>query len=68
MNDDKYIDNAIYVGDTIKDYNAAENSNLSFIQCLYGFDKDLNCRYKINDISELDSAIDKILKNIKEDV
>ena len=57
---DNHIDNAIYVGDTIKDKDAAEKANIPFIQCLYGFDKDLNCNYKIKSIYELNKIVDKI--------
>ena len=60
--DDYYIKEAIYVGDTQKDYNAANTANIPFIQCLYGFSKDLDCEYKINDISELNDKVDSIFK------
>ena len=58
--DDYYIDKAIYVGDTQKDYEAAKTANIPFIQCLYGFGKELDCKYKINNISELCDIVDKI--------
>lgn len=58
--DDYYIDKAIYVGDTLKDMEAANIANIPFIQCLYGFGPDLNTEYKINDISELASTVNSI--------
>ena len=58
--DDYYIEEAIYVGDTLKDKESADIANIPFIQCLYGFGKDLNCEYKVNDIKELPECIDKI--------
>ena len=59
--DDYYIEEAVYVGDTQKDCNAATTAHIPFIQCLYGFGKDLGCEYKINDISELCDVVDSIL-------
>ncbi|MBR4671909.1 MAG: HAD family hydrolase [Bacilli bacterium] len=55
------IDNAIYVGDTENDRIAAEKANIPFVQCLYGFDKDLNCKYKINNINELNNLVDEFI-------
>ena len=56
------IDKAIYVGDTENDRVAAEGANIPFIQCLYGFDEDLNCKYKINNINELNKLVDEVFK------
>lgn len=61
--DDYYINDAIYVGDTIKDYNAAQTANIPFIQCLYGFGKDLNCEYKIDNIKDLCNIVDIVFDN-----
>ena len=58
--DDYYIEKAIYVGDTLKDYHAAEVAKVPFIQCLYGFGKELDCEYKVNKIEELDALIGEI--------
>ena len=58
---DNKIDKSIYVGDTDKDKDAAEKANIPFIQCIYGFGKDLNCQYKINDISEIFNYIDIVI-------
>lgn len=55
--EDYSVSHAIYVGDTIKDQMAAKDANIPFVQCLYGFDKDLNCNYKIHDISELRNVV-----------
>ncbi len=58
--DDYYIEDAIYVGDTLKDKEAADTASIPFIQCLYGFGQNLNCEYSINDITELPSMVSKI--------
>lgn len=65
--DDYYIDEAIYVGDTLKDQKAALVANIPFIQCLYGFGEDLGCKYKINDITELCECVDKIFNSKRGD-
>lgn len=54
------IENAIYVGDTLKDYEAAKIANIPFIQCLYGFGDDLNLQYSIKDITELPNKVNEI--------
>lgn len=52
---------AVYVDDTLKDYKAATVANIPFIQCLYGFGKELDCEYKIDDISKLNEVVDNLL-------
>ena len=47
------LNNAIYVGDTIKDKQAADYANIPFIYASYGFGKVEQYDYKINDISEI---------------
>ncbi len=61
--DDYYIKDAIYVGDTQKDYEASSKAKIPFIQCLYGFGEELDCKYKVNDIKELCNKIDDIFEN-----
>ena len=61
--DDYYIDEAIYVGDTKIDFEASIRAKIPFIQCLYGFGEELDCKYKINDISELPDKVDFIFEN-----
>lgn len=51
------INDAIYVGDTIKDYEASKGANIEFVQAKYGFGDDLNTEYSIQDISELPDII-----------
>ena len=63
--DDFYIEEAIYVGDTAKDREAANIANLPFIQCLYGFGPDLGCKYKINEMSELPDMVEKVFNDIE---
>ena len=62
---DNKIDKAVYVGDTDKDKDSAEKNNIPFIQCLYGFGKDLNCEYKINDISKLYNCVESIFEKTR---
>lgn len=54
------IEKAIYVGDTIKDLEAANIANITFIQARYGFGEKLDTKYYINDISELPNIVKKI--------
>lgn len=54
------IKNAIYVGDTIKDKEAAEGANIEFIHAKYGFDKELKHKYQIDDIRDLPNCIETI--------
>ena len=50
----------IYVGDTKKDMLETEKANAIFVQAKYGFDKDLNTLYAINNIKELPDVINNI--------
>lgn len=52
--------NAIYIGDTDKDYNASVMADIPFIHAKYGFQKDLESQYSIDDISELPEILNKI--------
>ena len=62
--DDYYIDEAIYIGDTLKDYEAAKIANIPFVQCLYGFGKDLQCEYSVDKVTELPKVVDSIFNNM----
>ena len=55
------IENAVYIGDTNKDMEAAKIANIPFIQARYGFGKDLKTEYYINSIEELPQIIKKII-------
>ena len=57
------IEEAIYIGDTIKDKEAAEGAGIPFIQALYGFDEDLGEQYKIKEISELPEVVKQVLND-----
>lgn len=59
---DNNIINSVYVGDTSKDLEATLEANIPFIHVRYGFEKDLNCKYYINDFSELPAVIEKVTK------
>ena len=58
--DRNHIDKAVYVGDTMGDYEAACYAGVPFIYAKYGFGKDLKVQYYINDISELENILKKI--------
>ena len=47
------ITNAIYVGDTLKDYEASKIAGIEFIHARYGFGKEIDCKFFINAIDEL---------------
>lgn len=47
------LSNAIYVGDTIGDYNASVENNITFVYAKYGFGKVDNSIYEINKFDEL---------------
>ena len=55
------VKKAIYVGDTIKDFEASKLAKMDFIQAKYGFGPDLKTEYSINEISQLP----KMLNNLK---
>ena len=44
---------SVYVGDTVLDLKAANDSSIPFIWAKYGFGKDLCCEYSINSLCEL---------------
>lgn len=51
---DKYdLGKAVYVGDTIKDMEAAAEAGISFIQARYGYGSALNVEHYINSVAEL---------------
>ena len=47
------LSNAIYVGDTIGDYKASVENNITFVYAKYGFGKVDNSIYEINKFDEL---------------
>ena len=57
---DYNIENSVYVGDTKLDYEASAIVGIPFIDCLYGYGEELNCDYKINDITELCDEVEKV--------
>ena len=61
--DDNKIERAIYVGDTIYDQEASKNANIPFIWAKYGFGKNINVEYSINNFSEIISVIENVLKH-----
>ena len=57
---DNKINNSVYVGDTIIDYNSSLEASIPFIQARYGFGDNLKTDYYINNIDELPSILCKI--------
>ena len=55
------FDKAIYVGDTLGDYEGAVYAGLPFIHAAYGFGTAPEAQYRINSISELPAIADKLL-------
>ena len=47
------LNDAIYIGDTIGDYNASVENKILFVYAKYGFGKIGNSTYKINEFKEL---------------
>lgn len=53
------IKNAIYVGDTVKDKEASESAGTIFVHAKYGFGKNVEAKYTINNIKELITLLEK---------
>lgn len=51
------IQNAIYVGDTVKDSIAAKGANIPFVYASYGFGNVENSEYTINEFAELEEIL-----------
>ncbi len=51
------IEEAVYVGDTIWDYNSATKAGLPFIHASYGFGKVPEAKYKIENLNELTELV-----------
>ena len=56
------LKNAVYVGDTIRDKEAAIGANIEFIHAKYGFDQNLEHKYQIENISDLPKYLKTINK------
>lgn len=53
------IDQAIYVGDTLKDLEASKEAHVPFVHASYGFQKDLDTKYAIDTLKELELLLDQ---------
>ena len=53
-------DDTCYVGDTSSDYDDSSNNKLIFVWAKYGFGKNLDSKYSIDDISKLPEVINSI--------
>ena len=58
--EDNNLENAVYVGDTVRDYEAANENDIPFIQSRYGFGENLNLENGINEPYELIKIIKQI--------
>lgn len=54
------VRSAIYVGDTIKDKEAAEGAGLEFVHAKYGFGKNIEATYYIDSIKDLPELMSRI--------
>ena len=52
---------SIYVGDIEKDMEAAKEANATFIHAKYGYGKEFKSDYAINDITEIENELNKII-------
>lgn len=59
---DNNLTKAIYVGDTINDYTAANEASIPFVYAEYGFGKKFDNKYVISSFKELPYLIDNIIK------
>ena len=55
------IQNAIYVGDTQKDYEASKMAGIDFIHAKYGFAKQLKFEKYIDSIEQLPDFLQKTI-------
>ena len=60
MTERNNIKSAIYVGDTIRDYEAAKEVGIDFIQAKYGYGEDLRNKYSIKKITDLPELLENI--------
>ncbi len=56
------IEEAVYVGDTIWDYNSATKAGLPFIHASYGFGKVPEAKYKIENLNELTELVMNLIE------
>lgn len=56
------INSAVYIGDTIKDKEAANYANIPFVHAKFGFGKDLKSDYSIESYNDLYDVVKNILK------
>lgn len=58
---DYNIENAVYVGDTLKDMEASNMARIPFVCAKYGFGNNLETKYYINELKELPKVLEGIL-------
>lgn len=57
---DNNIEEAIYIGDTIRDYQASYEANIPFIHAKYGFEPEFEYPHYINSFEQLPDFLEKI--------
>ena len=58
--EDNHIENAVYVGDTIKDKEASDYAKIPFIYAKYGFGDLSKEKYYINELKDLPNILDSV--------
>lgn len=61
--EDNKIESAVYIGDTIIDLESAKNNKIPFVYAKYGFGKDLNAKYSIDNIKDLPNILKKVFND-----
>ena len=57
---DNNITEAIYIGDTVRDYQASQGANIPFIHAKYGFEPEFEYKYYVNSIGQLPDFLEYI--------
>ena len=56
------IEESVYVGDTLKDQAASQESNIPFIWAKYGYGTGIQAEYEMNKITEIKKILERILE------
>lgn len=61
--EDNKVERAVYIGDTIIDLEAARSNKIPFVYAKYGFRKDLNAKYSIDNIKDLPNILKEVFND-----
>lgn len=64
LKDEYNLKNVVYVGDTLGDYEYATRAKVPFVHAKYGFNENLECRYKIDRFEELPECLEKVEEDL----